>query len=327
MLGRILTLVLMPVSWLWSAAVWLQARRYDISHGASVEGLKVVSVGNVAVGGTGKTPMASWITRAAVGAGAHPTLLLGREGWDEALLHRSWTPLVPVLVNEHRVEAAERARASGADVAVMDDGFQHRALARGLDIVLLAVEDRFPSHVLPCGPYRETARALARADAVILTRRGGTVEQARRLERAIQRVRGVADTVVKGSVRLTPSTVRPLVGDADFEGFDDPVAVTAIARPDVFLREVTALSQGPTQLLAFRDHHEFSVRDARNARVRAGRRAIVVTEKDAVKLGAFHDVLGEVWVLGQRFEWDWGEEVVRSLVTSFVSTHGGEGRV
>ena len=108
-----------------------------------------------------------------------PALLLSGYGTDEVLLHRSWNPSVPVLADPDRVAGARRAVRDGASTVVVDDGFQHRRLARDLDIVLLSVEDPFPGGVLPVGPYREPAESLARAHAIVLTRRGASIEAAR----------------------------------------------------------------------------------------------------------------------------------------------------
>jgi tetraacyldisaccharide 4'-kinase len=318
LLGAMLSVALTPLSWLWSAVTSLRNRSHDRRAGAAVDGVSVVSVGNLAVGGTGKTPVASWVARSIAEAGGRPALVLRGYGRDEALLHGSWTPGVPVIVDADRVSGVRRARAGGVDVAVLDDGFQHRALARDLDIVLLAVEDRFPGRVLPCGPYREPARSLLRADAVLITRRLGTVGDARRLEETVLGLDGLAAGPVTASLRLAPGRVRALGGEGVPGGLEDPLVVTAVARPDVFLRDVESLCEGSPELFAFSDHHDYTAGDARRVRARAGARPIVVTEKDAVKLADFHDLVGDWWVVGQRLEWDWGEQEVKQLLAGLV---------
>ncbi len=335
--GIVLSAALRPMSWIWSAGAWLRNRRYDRLGGTAVGGLVVVSVGNLAVGGTGKTPLASWIVRQLSASGRHPALLLRGYGRDEALLHALWTPDVPVFVGADRVACAREARDSGSDFVVLDDGFQHRALSRSLDIVLLAVEDPFPGPVLPCGPYREAASALGRADALILTRRSASVAEARRLEQVVHGLEGISGGLVKGSVRLVAADLRRLGvahrprGPASVSAsnrladatppprLENPVVLTAIARPDTFLRDVESATVGSAELMAFGDHHDFTASDVRGVRARAGSRPIVMTEKDAVKLTDFRNILGEAWVLGQSLEWDWGEGDVLRMLGALVS--------
>ena len=316
LLGSTLSVVLRPLSWCWLAVTWFRNRRFDRGFTTQVDGLSVVSIGNLAVGGTGKTPIASWVTGVLLETGAAPALLLGSSATDEALLHERWTPSAPVFVGRRRVASAVLARTRGAGVAVMDDGFQYRELARDCDIVLLAVEDPFPASVLPCGPHREARGALRRADAVILTRRSATLDRARQRADQLSRSSGVPADIAKACVHFVSAGFRPLAGDRQFSGLDDALVLTAIARPRGFLRDVAVLCRGSAELLAYRDHHPFSEHDARTARLRAGRRPIVVTEKDAVKLVPVKELLGEVWIMEQEVTWDWGEEVVRGLVTA-----------
>jgi tetraacyldisaccharide 4'-kinase len=333
----VLAVVLTPLSWLWRAVTAWRNRRFDRSEPERVEGVRVVSVGNLAVGGTGKTPFASWAARTlAVSGFRRPTLVLSGYGADEVTLHRRWTPDFEVVADADRVAAARVAADAGADALVVDDGFQHRRLARDVDIVLLAVEDRFPGRILPCGPYREPPGALARADAVVLTRRSGTLDEARMLEGRLRAVSGVRRDLVTGCLRLAagelllfesygagvtdvpgpaPGPAAEVSGQPVRKRIGDALALTAIARPEAFLSDVESRATGSVELLAFPDHHDFSEADVREAREQAGARAIVVTEKDAVKLREHIAALGEAWVLRQRLVWDWGESDVRALLT------------
>jgi tetraacyldisaccharide 4'-kinase len=303
--------LLAPVSWLWAAVARFRNRRFDRRGGVLIDGATIISVGNLAVGGTGKTPVASWMVRVLSNQGAKPAVILSGYGRDEELLHRRWTPNAQVFAGPDRVRGARAARGGGANVIVLDDGFQHRHLARSLDVVLLAVEDRFPGRVLPTGPYRESPRALVRADAIILTRRVAPADAARKLEATVSKQ--VRDTPI-ASLHLADGSLRSLEGDAVTDHLDEPLVVTAIARPDSFLTNVARFSRGGAGLLAYRDHHEFTEDDARTARKRAGHRPIVMTEKDAVKLFPYSSVLGDAWVVEQRLVWDWGEEQILDLL-------------
>lgn len=311
--GRLLCVLLAPASWLWSSATALRNRRYDRAGGETIPGLVVVSVGNLVVGGTAKTPVASWIARWYQEAGNRPAILLSDYGPDEKLLHERWTPTIPVFAERDRLVGARRARAAEADVAIVDDGFQHRRLARDLDIVLLAAEDAWTGPSPPRGPYREGPRALRRADAVVITRRTVSLEDARSLA---DRVRAAHPTVVTGGVCLMGGRWVDLDGEPFMGALGDVLAVAAVARPMAFSATARDLVTGTVELAAFADHHPYTRSDIERLRVRAGERPIVVTEKDAVKLPEYRDVLGEAYVLEQQVRWDWGEAEVTELLAA-----------
>lgn len=324
--GRIVGGLLLPAEGLWRLATRWRNRRWDRRGGVEVEGLAVVSVGNLAVGGTGKTPFSAWVAGTLAASGASPAVLLRGYGDDEVCLHRSWHPDIAVVVGADRVAGAERARTGGADVAVLDDGFQHRRLARRLDIVLLAAEDPVPAPILPRGPYREPLGALRRADVVVVTRRGVGREVSERVVARLLSHGLVRDDVLTGGVRFVPWTMVPLrehlgvVPDAPEPlappELVAPLVLTAVARPEELRRDVQAVSRGSVGLLAFPDHHGFNADDVRRASALAGDRPIVVTEKDAVKLDPWVDELEGAWVLLQRMAWDWGEDAVTRRIAT-----------
>ena len=295
--GGLLSILLLPAEWVWRCAVSLRNRRLDRTTPIAVEGLRVISVGNLAVGGTGKTPIASWLVDTARGMGARPSILHGGYGQDEPMLHRRWTPDVPVIVERDRVAGGRRAVEQGADVAVLDDGFQHRRMARDLDLVVLAAEDAFPGPLLPRGPYREPATSLARADAIVISRRQATEEAAAALA---GRVRALVPGVpVLGSVHLgtaglrplsppAPATARPVSTEAveaveameaveaveavEVPTLDGALVLTAVGRPDAVRHDVSQVVGGEVSLRSYADHHDFSRADVRDARRRAGSR-------------------------------------------------------
>lgn len=354
LLGQAVGILLLPAEGLWRLATWVRNRHFDRSGGVRVDGLEVISVGNLAVGGTGKTPVAAWLVDVLVELGRRPALLLRGYGDDETRLHGMWNPEVPVIAGEDRVQSARRAEEAGADSVVLDDGFQHRRLVRTLDVVLLAAEDPVPAPVMPRGPYREPLTGLRRADVVLVTRRSADADAGRaRIEQLRDEGYVRADSAVAG-VRLAVDRVVSL---RDFRGRrrDDicadgrrpraaPIArdeaegpresaleadhpgalvLTAIARPDAFARDVEEITGGPVEVHAFADHHDFTLADVRKARARAGERPVFVTEKDAVKLEEHAEELGDVRVVMQRLAWDWGEEDVRERVRA---TFGGAPR-
>ncbi len=148
----------------------------------------VICVGNLTLGGTGKTPMVAWLASWFQGRGVGVAIVSrgfgsrdGREN-DEALELRQRLPDVPHLQNPDRVAAARQAIAEhGAQVIILDDGFQHRRLARDLDIVLLDAAEPFGfDHVFPRGTLREPASGLQRAGIVALSK-ADTIDEVARI--------------------------------------------------------------------------------------------------------------------------------------------------
>ena len=267
----------------------------------------VVSVGNLRVGGSGKTPIVEYIARLLVAAGERPAILtrgyarrIARDGvtivsdgvliradldsaGDEPLMLAQGLSGVPVLVGADRYLSGRLAeRRLGATVHLLDDGFQHLQLARDVDLLLVSEED-LDDRPLPAGRLREQLQAAAVADAALVTAgydsaagriaRACGIEQVFRVTRAIGAPRsltGERDTIV------VPPASRVFV-------------VAAIARPDRFVADIASAGWEISGVLSFRDHHRFDARDV--ARIGAEARAkgsavVLTTEKDAVRLAA-----------------------------------------
>jgi len=162
----------------YSAAIHWRNRRFDRGKGVSRVDRCVISVGNLSMGGTGKTPMVRWLLEQLVTMGSHPAVVTrgygARNGQDadEVLEYRDANPDIPIFVGGDRVAVlrSELPRHPEVDCIVMDDGFQHRALHRDLDIVLISAHEPIGTDVvLPAGRLREPPASLQRADAVIVT--------------------------------------------------------------------------------------------------------------------------------------------------------------
>lgn len=258
-------------------AGWLPVRETPIP---------VVSVGNLSVGGTGKTPVAAWIAGELAARGARPAVVLRGYGADEPLVHQVLNPTVPVIVNADRAAGVMEAARGGADVAVLDDAFQHRRVRRVADLVLVSA-DRWTSNLrlLPAGPWREPLRALRRATMIIVTRKAASAAVADQvhavLAKANARVPRVGLRLVpRGLTQVGSTELRPL---SEIAGQSVHV-ITAIADPDAFhsqLRDVGAQITAST----FRDHHHFTDAEiARASRAVPSNGWAVCTLKDAVKL-------------------------------------------
>ena len=163
----------------YTAAVAYRNRRYDLGRAAIHHvAVPVISVGNLTLGGTGKTPMVKWVARRLLAQGSRVAIVsrgygaaAGQQN-DEARELSQALPEVPHVQNRDRVAGAERAIAEfSAQCILLDDGFQHRRLARDLDIVLLDALEPFGfEHVFPRGTLREPLAGLKRAQAVCLSR-------------------------------------------------------------------------------------------------------------------------------------------------------------
>jgi tetraacyldisaccharide 4'-kinase len=278
---------LIPLSLVYDATMRLRAAAYRRGWLASERlPLPSVAVGNLAIGGAGKTPLAAWIAARYAAAGITPGLLLRGYGGDEPLVHARLVPDAVVVADPDRVAGARRAAFEGARVLVLDDAFQHLGVKRDLNILVVSAESVGASPwTLPAGPWRESWGALERADWVVVTRRQASVESARRLADCVAaRHAGVpvsvAHLALTGFQGLASGEERPLGVIAGRR----VVAAAGVADPASFAAQLGALGAG-VQLVAYEDHHAYSRADV-GALLRSGARAdyVVVTEKDAVKL-------------------------------------------
>jgi tetraacyldisaccharide 4'-kinase len=271
---------------------------------------RVISVGNVTVGGTGKTPLALWLAAGLQARGRRVAIVTrgygktapgvvcvgdgGRavrsaaEGGDEAvMLARRFTG--PVVAGADRVAAARYAcETCDADTIVLDDGFQHRRLTRDVDVVLLAA-DPTRQRLLPAGPRRESWRGLSRAAAVVLADAALDDDLPHRLgatEALVCRLRTVPTMLVERPEGDGPAT--PLTW---LQG-RRVVAVAGIARPHRFVETLRALGATVVAEHVFPDHHPYDRDDVARLLERAGTDALVTTEKDLVKLAAFPALAG-----------------------------------
>ncbi len=284
--ARLARLALLPASGLWR--VVMGSRRLAYRQGwLAVHDLPLpsVAVGNLTVGGSGKTPIAIWIARHYVRGGYRPGILLRGYGGDEVLVHRHSVPEAVVVADPDRAAGAERALANGAQVLVLDDAYQRLDVRRDLNILVMSAETtravRWP---LPAGPWREGWDALDRADAAIVTRKRATPEAAQALARELEgRVRGpvAVAPLGLGTLEGLVSGIRRPAGTLAGKRV---VAASGIADPDAFVAQTKATGAA-VQVATWRDHHDYRPEDVAWL-AHAARRAdhVVITQKDAVKL-------------------------------------------
>jgi tetraacyldisaccharide 4'-kinase len=290
-----------PLSALYGAVVGARNALYDrgLLHARRLQG-SVISVGNISTGGSGKTPFVILLGELLKARGIRFDVLsrgygrktrgvlvvdpggLPRDFGDEPLLIARRLQ-APVVVGEDRYEAGRFAESRfGARVHLLDDGFQHRALARDFDIVLMTPDDG-RDRLLPAGRLREPLRSLQRADAVVLTS-GASQESFPLSGKTVWRVRRGID----------PQNVPAR-----------PIVFCGIARPQNFLLQLRAAGIDPVAEAFFRDHHAYTEKDVRDLlelRERSEAGGFVTTEKDAVNLGGYLDALAPLAVVPVKME-------------------------
>jgi tetraacyldisaccharide 4'-kinase len=307
-IARAVRFALAPIEIVYRASVGVREALYDAGVFATQQPvLPTVSVGNVTVGGTGKTPIAAWIVRELVDRGARPAIVLRGYGDDEPLVHARLNPSVPIIVEADRASGIATAREAGASVAVLDDAFQHRQVSRAVDLVLVSA-DRWSSapRLLPAGPFREPLEALKRATMILVTRKAASDHDVDAVNEALA---SVAPRVPRSTLRLAPQELRSATVDPDLErrlplanmsGCEVRV-LTAIADPRAFLRQLESLGARVSADL-YPDHHNFEPEEiARFARSIPPDGLAICTLKDAVKLShRWPREAATLWYVSQR---------------------------
>jgi tetraacyldisaccharide 4'-kinase len=306
----------------------------------------VISVGNITTGGTGKTPLVRWLAgrlreegrRAAVIARGYGAAA-GTLGDEQLMLDRLLNAgraddRVTVIANPDRVAAAERLlrERPDLDAIVLDDGFQHRRLARDLDVVLLSATSPFGyDHVLPRGMLREPLSGLRRANAVVITRTDQVSPQ--EVEAIERRVRSLHPDVpvyraihAPGALHTADARTLPL-GELSTRAW---FALCGIGDPQAFVRQLAALGGRCAGNRWFPDHHHYSERDVddvRRAALAAGADVIVTTEKDWAKLQSLRsarDGHPPLWRVDVRVQFlGDGEALLWDQVKAALSARGG----
>jgi tetraacyldisaccharide 4'-kinase len=282
--------------------------------------IPAISVGNLTVGGTGKTPVAAWIAHELVRRGVRPAIVLRGYGADEPAVHTQLNPGMTVVVDPDRVAGVRRAASVGAGVAVLDDAFQHRRVARAADVVVVAAERGLAhARLLPAGPFREPVSALRRASLVVVTRKTATAHEAAAVLDAATAVSGGPGTVVS----LQPEALRSLAGPesrpiSDLRGHEVTL-VTGVGEPEFLAAQLRAQGAGVT-LRAYPDHHAFTGAElAAEARAAGPSRYAVCTLKDAVKISSRWPGPVPLWYVSQRVTAEQGVDQLQNLLDRIIS--------
>ena len=299
---------LIPVSWIYGRVALARRNRFEAN--AVALPVPVVSVGNVTTGGTGKTPTVELLVRELLARGRRPAILsrgyraARGELSDEAQLLALNLPDVPHHVGADRVLTGRAAVDRGADVLVLDDGFQHARLKRDLDIVLFDALDPFGGgRVLPAGLLREPLEVLSRAGLVCITRGQLVPREDVEILRGILRDRCPDAPHVELATDAQgwePLPCPPGVQSCAPESFSGKRALVfaGIGNPSAFFLTLRAMGLEIAETVRFPDHHPYTSADLASigARARAlGVAVVATTQKDAVKLGGHLDPAGPPW--------------------------------
>ncbi|MDH3627105.1 MAG: tetraacyldisaccharide 4'-kinase [Acidobacteriota bacterium] len=290
---------------LYRGAVALRNRRFDGGRGIHRSPLPTISVGNLTAGGTGKTPLVLWLANELQSSGARPAILSrgygGRVGAGPRLLDRQdpggasrygdepWLMArrlheIDIVVGSDRVAAAKIAHSQGANLLLLDDGFQHRRLDRDLDIVLLDSASPFDNgHLLPAGLLREPPESLARAGVVIFSRHVASREPTPARERA--------RALSPNAAHFTMSNRR--VGWFDVDGVQQAspprrFGFCGLGNPQPFREDLLTDDAELTGFRVFRDHHRYmndEFKQILQAAV-ANDATPVTTEKDLMRMAS-----------------------------------------
>lgn len=302
-----------PFSWLYAIIIALRNWLFDKGFLRSADtGCRVYSVGNMTMGGTGKTPIVSNIITVLLEHGYKPAIISrgyrrkssgtvlvsdGRnilvsveDSGDEPMMLAERFRNVVVIVDSNRVRAAKKiAKEFEIDAIVLDDGFQHRYVKRDKDIVLIDSNTSLSDiRMIPAGTRREPLSSLKRADAVMFTKVNDRNVQ-NYLQRNVLEMKGnvfSSSVTVKGMRNVANGIIQSV----DMVKGRSVIAFCGIAKPENFLTSLQAIHADVKEFIGFKDHHMFTERDVEKillARQKYSADIVVTTEKDAVRLKKF----------------------------------------
>ena len=291
---KLLRIFLIPISWLYAFGVWVRNVLYDDRVlPSSTVSVPTIVIGNLAVGGTGKTPMTEYLIRLlspkykvavlsrGYGRKTHGFRLAGAEDsaitiGDEPMLIHTHFPELPVALCADRVMGIKKLQTIIPDLkcVILDDAYQHRKLRAGFYILLTAYDKLYVhDHFMPYGTLRDLPAESARANAVVVTK-------------CPTKMQPIDRRIVSNTLRLASyqHLYYSSVGYANLDILSTPLLVTGIANPSPMLAHLQ-LKFPDTELLAFADHHNFTPKDIQRILCKAADfEYVVTTEKDFMRM-------------------------------------------
>jgi tetraacyldisaccharide 4'-kinase len=266
---------------------------------------KVISIGNIVAGGTGKTPLVIYIAKFAIASG-YKTAVVARgykrkgKGLVEVTTQSDWqevgdepleiirqVPQARIYVCNSKTLAAQKAFFDGAQIIIVDDGFQHRRLARDIDIVCLDSAQPFgPGGFLPYGLLREPQKALNRADAIVLAS-SANESSATKIDLLIKSIPTYRSfSRIKDFVDLKTGQVIKIENINTLK----TIAFCGLANPDKFKDSLSKIGISPVEFIVYDDHHQYQNSDIEYLKTKMWQEkadCLLTTFKDAVKLESF----------------------------------------
>jgi tetraacyldisaccharide 4'-kinase len=312
MFRKILLLLSIPFSFLYFIIIFIRNILYDfnIFRKYSINA-KVISVGNITWGGTGKTPVAAFIAGILAKKNQRVSILIRGYGNDESELLPKLTSNIPVLVGKDRVKRGmEAIEKHLSDTILLDDGFQYTRLRRDMDIVCVDASRPFGNGwVIPTGSLREGLYALKRADIFLITK-ADLVSDKDKLEKLEKKLIAINPKAV-----IAKAIHRPLhfykipneekVNISELQN-GELALVSAIGSPECFEKTIQRLGLKINKHFIFRDHHAYTKEDIANIEdyfVKNKLDRVVTTEKDAVKLQGLEGIGHRAEGLGQKVKY------------------------
>lgn len=344
--------ILYTVSFIYRLIISLRNRLYDQKFFQEIKlPCPVISVGNITVGGTGKTPCVIWLARMLQEQGFKPAILSrgyggkskkpvniisngkkilasSSEAGDEPYLIARSLKKIPVITGPKRVLTGRAAIAEfGANVLICDDAFQHRQIFRDINLVLL--DSRKPlgnDHLLPRGELREPVSALKRADAFIMTRTG----EAQKPNLNLDKLSGLPEIPV---FRSSHRPVDVVSGDysrrLSLAGLNGKkvYAFAGIARPESFKKTIEMAGAQILSFDSFSDHHCYAASELENIRhnfLKTNADFLITTEKDGMRLQEFPEFLKAIYMLRIELEIIPDGNALKEFILAKLETKGGE---
>lgn len=313
---KVLKILLIPLVPVYALIIGLRNLFFDKSVFKSKKvNAKVVSVGNLTIGGSGKTPFVIYLTNLLKESGYKPSVLsrgYGRTTKGYLLVSKNGEPLtevqncgdeiyqtvieckVPAAVCENRVEGAKKLLEEvETNIIVLDDGFQHRWIDRNLDIVLfdqkfLLDKSLFNQSLLPLGIMREGFNSLHRSDAIIINRKFCKEPDKNLIERLRIYNKPIFTAYYK-AISFVDMTRKTEYSLEEFNG-QESLVISGIANPTSFLSILKDVGVNTENKIIFRDHKNYTLKEVQQIRrefYQTNSHSVVTTEKDAVKLLQF----------------------------------------
>ncbi|MDP8298643.1 MAG: tetraacyldisaccharide 4'-kinase [Candidatus Tantalella remota] len=327
---RIVAGILRVVSWIYGLAV----RVVDWSYRSGIRkvchvSVPVISIGNITLGGTGKTPFAILVSEYLLRRSMRPAVLIRGYGNDENRMLKDESPDIPVLSGQSRVASAELAIEKGCDVLVLDDGFQHRKIKRDLNIVMVDSVFGFGNEaIFPRGLLREDISSLLRADTFVLTKTDMAGEE------KVNEISGMIKKIAPGKPVVLARHKAVSLSDVTNAAYstasmrDKRVCLlSGIGDPSYF--EFLVKKEGAVVVgrIDNEDHHHYNRLDIRKTyKMCVDERAemVIVTRKDHVKLRELDisEIEDKLFVLNIETDIVKGKEDLIAGLNSVISDQG-----